>query len=74
MLLFISRLEIISKNFNGIFLSARNVILTVMSYRNLSRLHTTLCSRKVNKLKTTCCDDRGMIFIRSPAPYKGYTG
>ena len=54
MLLLISRLKIISKNLTGIFLSVRNVIPTVLSYGNLSRLYRILRPRKVNKSKATC--------------------
>ena len=51
--MFLFFLKIISKNFTEIFLSVGNVIPTVMSYENLSRLYKILCCPKVNKLKTT---------------------
>ena len=51
--MFLFFLKIISKNFTEIFLAVGNVIPTVMSYENLSRLYKILCSSKVNKSKTT---------------------
>ena len=47
-------LKIISKYFTGIFSFVRNVIPKMMPYGNLSRLYKMLCSRKVNRSKTTC--------------------
>ena len=46
-------LKIISKNFTGISSPVRNVD-DEMSYGNLSRLYTILCSRKVTRSKATC--------------------
>ena len=47
-------LKIIFKNFIRIFSYVEIVILTVMSYGNLSCLYKILCSQKLNMLKTTC--------------------